>query len=148
MPIDWRDLVGIRQCRHWYEAAVVRTVLLVRPNGDRPLLAQIVLFDGFDPLDAIAPYEVLEAGGLFTNGALVAELASAEGPRDVVGGVGGLVIRATAQLDPDRADVVIVPGAAGRMTSEGADDAATIPSLLAQTADRAAWPAPTRARAA
>jgi putative intracellular protease/amidase len=25
--------------------------------------AQIVLFDGFDPLDVIAPYEVLYAGG-------------------------------------------------------------------------------------
>lgn len=24
--------------------------------------AQIVLFDGFDPLDVIAPYEVLHAG--------------------------------------------------------------------------------------
>lgn len=28
---------------------------------------QVVLFDGFDPLDAIAPYEVLYAGGSATE---------------------------------------------------------------------------------
>jgi putative intracellular protease/amidase len=31
--------------------------------------AQIVLFDGFDPLDVIAPYEVLYAGGTASGGA-------------------------------------------------------------------------------
>jgi hypothetical protein len=34
------------------------------------LLAQIVLFDGFDPLDAIAPYAVLAAGGAVADGML------------------------------------------------------------------------------
>lgn len=29
---------------------------------------QIVLFDGFDPLDVIAPYEVLYAGGTASGG--------------------------------------------------------------------------------
>jgi putative intracellular protease/amidase len=33
--------------------------------------AQIVLFDGFDPLDVIAPYEVLYAGGTASGGAVV-----------------------------------------------------------------------------
>jgi putative intracellular protease/amidase len=32
--------------------------------------AQIVLFDGFDPLDVIAPYEVLHAGGTASGGAV------------------------------------------------------------------------------
>jgi transcriptional regulator GlxA family with amidase domain len=112
---------------------VARTVWRV-PRRKDPLLAQIVSFDGFDPLDAIAPYEVLWAGGMFTNGALRVELASAEGPREVVGGPGGLVLRATAQLDPECADVIVVPGAAGRVTSEDPDDEGdTVPSLLAQT---------------
>ncbi len=31
------------------------------------MLVQIVLFDGFDPLDVIAPYEVLSAGGAATE---------------------------------------------------------------------------------
>lgn len=72
--------------------------------------AQIVLFDGFDPLDVIAPYEVLGAGGVAASGALTVELVSAEGPREVVSGSGGLVLRATATLDPDNADLIIVPG--------------------------------------
>lgn len=32
--------------------------------------AQFVLFDGFDPLDAVAPYEVLSAGRDFLGDAL------------------------------------------------------------------------------
>ena len=52
--------------------------------------AQIVLFDGFDPLDVIAPYEVLYAGGTASGGAVSVQLVSAEGPREVVSGTGGL----------------------------------------------------------
>lgn len=98
------------------------------------MYAQIVLFDGFDPLDVIAPYEVLWAGGLAASGALTVELVSAEGLGEVVGGSGGLVLRATATLDPDNADLIIVPGAAGPI-SEPADERKidTIPILLART---------------
>ena len=77
------------------------------------MYAQIVLFDGFDPLDVVAPYEVLWAGGVATSGALIVELVSAEGPREVASGSGGLVLRATAILNPDKADLIIVPGASG-----------------------------------
>ncbi len=77
--------------------------------------AQLVLFDGFDPLDVIAPYEVLYAGGLASGGAVTVELVSAEGPREVVSGIGGLALKATAHLAPERADLVLVPGAAGRV---------------------------------
>ena len=52
--------------------------------------AQIVLFDGFDPMDVVGPYEVLYAGGLASGGALSVELVSAEGPRTVVSGSGEL----------------------------------------------------------
>lgn len=80
---------------------------------------QIVLFDGFDPLDVIAPYEVLYAGGTASEGAVSVELVSAEGPREVVSGTGGLALRATAALDPGRADLVLVPGASGRVGEPG-----------------------------
>ncbi|MCL2734263.1 MAG: DJ-1/PfpI family protein [Actinomycetia bacterium] len=80
---------------------------------------QIVLFDGFDPLDAIAPYEVLHAGGVASRGAVSVELVSAEGPREVVSGTGGLALRATAALDPERADLILVPGASGRVGEPG-----------------------------
>ncbi|MBB5122505.1 glutamine amidotransferase [Streptomyces eurocidicus] len=81
--------------------------------------AQIVLFDGFDPLDVIGPYEVLYAGGIASGGAVSVELVSAEGPREVVSGTGGLTLRATAALDPGRAGLVLLPGAAGRMGALG-----------------------------
>ncbi|MEV4316662.1 DJ-1/PfpI family protein [Actinocrispum sp. NPDC049592] len=84
------------------------------------MLAQVVLFDGFDPLDVIAPYEVLASGGVEV------ELVSAEGPRRVPAGSNLLTLEATARLDPSRAGIVIVPGAAGDVENE-------IPMLLAAT---------------
>ena len=81
--------------------------------------AQIVLFDGFDPLDVIAPYEVLYAGGTASGGAVSVELVSAEGPREVVSGTGGLALRATGALDPGRAGLILVPGASGRVGEPG-----------------------------
>ncbi|MET9933034.1 MULTISPECIES: DJ-1/PfpI family protein [unclassified Streptomyces] len=80
---------------------------------------QIVLFDGFDPLDVVAPYEVLYAGGTASGGAVTVELVSAEGPREVTSGTGGLALRATGPLDPERADVLLVPGASGRAGEPG-----------------------------
>ncbi|MEU1802426.1 DJ-1/PfpI family protein [Streptomyces sp. NPDC019937] len=80
---------------------------------------QVVLFDGFDPLDVIAPYEVLYAGGAASAGAVSVELVSAEGPREVPSGAGSLTLWATAALDPERAGVILVPGAAGRLGEPG-----------------------------
>ncbi|HEY4024639.1 MAG TPA: DJ-1/PfpI family protein [Pseudonocardiaceae bacterium] len=91
------------------------------------MLAQIVLFDGFDPLDVVAPYEVLAAGGAFGGGALTAELVSAEGAREVPSGLDLLTLRATTVLDPTRADLIVVPGAAA--------EEAEIPAILARTLD-------------
>jgi transcriptional regulator GlxA family with amidase domain len=85
------------------------------------MLAQIVLFDGFDPLDAIAPFEVLHAGRIASAGAVTVELVSAEGPREVVSGTGGLTLRATSRLDPERADLIVIPGASGRVTEDSAE---------------------------
>lgn len=102
------------------------------------MLAQIVLFDGFDPLDVIAPFEVLVAGGMAADGALTVELVAVEGPREVVSGAGGLVLRATAILDPAKADLIIVPGAAGPINQpDDGPEIVTIPLLLARTMDTA-----------
>jgi transcriptional regulator GlxA family with amidase domain len=89
------------------------------------MLAQFVLFDGFDPLDVIAPFEAVGAGGVISEGAIDVELVSAEGPREVPSGVGPLSLRATARLDPDRADLIVIPGAAGQMSA--------IPAVLGRT---------------
>lgn len=105
-------------------------------KGQFLMHAQVVLFDGFDPLDVVAPYEVLWAGRRASGGALSVELVSAEGPRAVVGGSGGLVLHATAQLDPAVADVIIVPGAEGPINPIPSDpQAATVPILLARTVE-------------
>lgn len=75
------------------------------------MLAQVVLFDGFDPLDVIGPYETLTAAGVR------AELVTAEGPREVPAGMNLLSLKATARLDPD-ADIIVVPGAAALQEDE------------------------------
>jgi transcriptional regulator GlxA family with amidase domain len=68
---------------------------------------QIVLYDGFDELDAVAPYEVLVAAA--KRGApFEVELAHLEGAREVVGSQ-GLAARATAAL-AERLDLLVVPG--------------------------------------
>nr|WP_218123974.1 DJ-1/PfpI family protein [Quadrisphaera sp. DSM 44207] len=100
----------------------------------RPLRTQVVLFDGFDLLDVIAPFEVLHAGGEAAGSALVVELASAEGPREVLSGTGGVSLRATAALDPG-ADVLVVPGASGPVDDPQELGLETIPVLLSRTSD-------------
>ena len=71
------------------------------------MLIQIVLFDGFDPLDVIGPFEVLAAGGDTVAGALEVELVATDGPREVISGTRGLTLRATAKLQPDRPGYVL-----------------------------------------
>jgi transcriptional regulator GlxA family with amidase domain len=101
--------------------------------------AQIVLFDGFDPLDVIAPFEVLVAGSDAVGGELEVQLVSAEGPRLVVSGSRGLVLSATAQLDPSKTGFVIVPGVSGPIDGDP-DKVATIPVLLARFGETDAVP--------
>ena len=107
------------------------------------LHVQIALFDGFDPLDVVGPYEVLHAGAIASAGALTVELAAAEGPREVPSGSGALRLRAAETVDPDRADWLIMPGASGPLGGADPDEpsagsasaAPTVPMLLAATLD-------------
>ena len=102
---------------------------------------QIVLFDGFDPLDVIAPFEVFVAGSeYFLDNALDIALVSAEGARDVVSGSQSLTLRATATLDPRRAGIIVVPGASGPVDGDPDQGAETIPVLLARFAATGAIP--------
>ncbi|MBO0679507.1 DJ-1/PfpI family protein [Mycolicibacterium sp. S2-37] len=102
--------------------------------------AQIVLFDGFDPLDVIAPYEVLVAGSDALGGELDVALVSAEGPREVVSGSRGLTLHATDRLDPVQPGFVVVPGAVGPLDGDPDDGVDTIPVLLARFGETAAVP--------
>ena len=108
-------------------------------SDDGHVYAQIVLFDGFDPLDVIAPFEVLAAGSEEVGGELDVELVSAEGPRPVVSGTRGMVLNATAQLDPTKPGYIIVPGASGPLDGDP-DEVDTIPVLLARFGETEAVP--------
>ncbi|CDO89880.1 thiJ/PfpI domain-containing protein [Mycobacterium triplex] len=96
--------------------------------------AQIVLYDGFDPLDVIAPFEVLAGGAGMVLGELWVTLVAAEGPRTVTSGTRGLALAATAALDPSEPGCVIVPGASGPIVGDPDDGDETIPVLLARAA--------------
>ncbi|MCM3698729.1 DJ-1/PfpI family protein [Paenibacillus macerans] len=95
------------------------------------LTVQIVLFDGFDLLDAIAPYEVFSAAGMHAENAVSVEFVTAEGPRSVTSGVNGLKIEASGRLNPQQAGIILVPGAAGDVEGDSPD---SIPAILSRTA--------------
>ena len=95
------------------------------------MLVQIVLFDGFDLLDAIAPYEVFTAAGMQSGGGITAEFVSAAGARAVPSGPLGLPIPAGGRPDLDRAGILLIPGAAGPTGGDGPD---SIPAILAREA--------------
>lgn len=104
------------------------------------MYAQVVLFNGFDPLDVIAPFEVLSAGSDTVGGELVVELVAAEGPGPVVSGTRGLVLTATATLDPTKPGYIVVPGVAGPVEGDPDAGAETIPVLLARFGETGAVP--------
>ncbi|GAA2829983.1 DJ-1/PfpI family protein [Crossiella cryophila] len=84
------------------------------------MLVQIVLFDGVDPLDALGPHEVFAAASQYAPGPLTAELVTVGTARPVLSGT-GVTLHAQAALDPDRADLLIVPGTAGSMAADAAE---------------------------
>lgn len=96
--------------------------------------AQIVLYDGFDPLDVVAPFEILAAGSEFVGGELDVSLVSAAGPRNFTSGTRRLTLTATAALDPSQSGCVLVPGASGPVAGDPDDGVETIPVLLARAA--------------
>lgn len=91
------------------------------------LSIQIVLFDGFDLLDAIAPYEVFHAASMNLNDNLSVEFVTAEGARSVKSGVNDVLLEAKEKLDPTRPGIILVPGAAGAVDGDGPD---SIPAIL------------------
>ena len=74
----------------------------------------ILLFDGFDPQDAVGPYEVLR----WMPGAEVVFAATARGPQHSHGGPLTLLADRTL-AEVDRPDIVVVPGGPGEMRARG-----------------------------
>ncbi|RJQ79922.1 DJ-1/PfpI family protein [Pseudonocardiaceae bacterium YIM PH 21723] len=73
---------------------------------------QLLLIDGFDPMDVVGPFEVLSAAAFLNPGALQVEFAAATGPGEVRSAFGNFRLAATTALDP-AADLIIIPGVLG-----------------------------------
>jgi transcriptional regulator GlxA family with amidase domain len=69
----------------------------------------VVVFDGFDELDAIGPLEVLRNAAAMGDAELSVDLVTLDGAAAVTGSH-GLRVRPDGRLDPDRTDLLVVPG--------------------------------------
>ncbi len=80
-----------------------------------PLRVQILLFDGFDLLDALGPYEVFQAAKMFLGGGICVDLVSTGGARRVKSGLDGPEIATNGPPDLTAVNILLVPGAAGSL---------------------------------
>ena len=69
----------------------------------------VVVFEGFDELDAIGPLEVLRNAAAMGAAGLSVELVALDGAAEVTGSH-GLRVRTDGRLDPARTDLLVVPG--------------------------------------
>jgi len=76
-------------------------------EGEFIMNIQILIYNGFDELDAIAPFEVFQLAANF-GAQLQTEFVTLDGLEEVVA-QHGLRVSATGRLD-ERADVVLIPG--------------------------------------
>ncbi|MCD1260416.1 DJ-1/PfpI family protein [Paenibacillus athensensis] len=95
------------------------------------LSVQMVLFDGFDLMDAVAPYEVFAAAQLICPDALQISFVSAEGARIVPSGMNGPGLPAAGALDPDKSGIVLIPGAMGSVDPADIGPTSVVAQLLA-----------------
>lgn len=112
------------------------------------LRAQFVLFDGFDLLDVIAPFEVLSAGSAALGGVLECVLVSESGRDSVPSGAAGVSLPASTALEPEAPGYVIVPGASGPVDGDPDAGERTVPALLGRFAGSPAMSLVARALAA
>lgn len=69
----------------------------------------VVVYEGFDELDAIGPLEVLRNAAAMGAADLSVELVTLDGAAEVAGSH-GLRVRTDGRLDPDRTDLLVIPG--------------------------------------
>jgi putative intracellular protease/amidase len=94
--------------------AAASPLTIAQLAGDTAVI-DVVVFDGFEALDALGPYEVLAYGGLDVR------LAAREGPRSVMAGQG---IEVRAHAPRREAGWLVVPGGAWEARARNPDDEA------------------------
>lgn len=91
---------------------------------------QIVLFDGFDLMDVIGPYEVFMATEMLSGSNLNVNFVSAEGTRIVKSGMNGPGLPAMGSTVPDCGGILLIPGAMGKVGLEDTGPDAVVTQLL------------------
>ncbi|MEJ8545847.1 DJ-1/PfpI family protein [Brevibacillus borstelensis] len=96
---------------------------------------QIVLFDGFDFMDVIGPYEVFTAAKMLSGADMDVKLVSAEGARLVESGMNGPGLPASNKIDLSKGGILVVPGAMGTvgLDDTGPDSVVTRLKLATET---------------
>ncbi|ALC82102.1 MULTISPECIES: DJ-1/PfpI family protein [Bacillus] len=79
---------------------------------------QIVLFDGFDFMDVIGPYEVFMAAKMYSQEVTV-EFVSAEGKRHVTSGMNGPGLPSSGKIDLEREGILVIPGVFASVNDNG-----------------------------
>ncbi|SDD65725.1 Transcriptional regulator containing an amidase domain and an AraC-type DNA-binding HTH domain [Paenibacillus sp. UNCCL117] len=103
------------------------------------LNVQIVLFDGFDYMDVIGPYEVFKAAGMLSGAGMNVSFVSAEGSRTVPSGMNGPGLLADGKITLGKGGFLVVPGAMGTVGLGDSGPDAVI-TRLRQATDTALMP--------
>ncbi|MFD0677010.1 MULTISPECIES: DJ-1/PfpI family protein [unclassified Paenibacillus] len=88
---------------------------------------QVVLFEGFDLLDVVAPYEVFVTASQITNEEINVRYVSVDGHNLMRSGVNNYPMAVEEKLDLSKKGIILLPGAAGSLI-EGDPD--SIPMKL------------------
>jgi transcriptional regulator GlxA family with amidase domain len=98
---------------------------------------EVLLFDGFDELDSLAPYEVF--GHARRSGDVEVTLVTATGQDEIVGGH-GVRIGNLRRWTPESADVLVIPGGGASRHGPGVQaelESGVIPRRLSEIMSRA-----------
>ncbi|MED4130021.1 DJ-1/PfpI family protein [Shouchella miscanthi] len=77
---------------------------------------QIVLFEGVDLLDAIAPYEVFSAASMYTSEEIMVEFVGSDDEEHVLSGINNYPLTVSNKLDLSKKGIVLIPGASGSVS--------------------------------
>ncbi|MGA5504948.1 DJ-1/PfpI family protein [Streptomyces umbrinus] len=100
------------------QAALSTEAVAADRRRPRPLHVDIVMFDGVEELDCIAPYEVFSIAGFHSQQGVEVRYVTAGRPRSIRASF-GTRIQVKHRWAPDEADLIVVPGGGAYTLREG-----------------------------